>query len=127
MKNNSQIPEHKIATEELIGSVASIQAHEQLKLEDAARESQLQKWSHFTRIAVALVLHVFVIIYLTFFVFLLGTTTVCYFVECSIMESIYGFFSFILIPVLITSLTIIFRFSDTISKVIESFTKTIRQ
>ena len=121
MENNTHTTESAISTERSISSVADPQSP------DEVRERQLQEISHSTRIIVALALHIFIATYLIAFVFLLVTTTVCYFVECSNMENIYEFFSFILIPVLITSLTIIFRFSDTISKIIESFTKTIRQ
>ena len=133
MKNNSQHAEHQteietiVTTEQEIASLASLaspQLHEQLKLEDAIRESVVQKWSHFTRVAVALVLHTFVITYLVAFgYFLLDPIFKWDILEYEKIESTYDLFSITLIPILITSLTIIFRFSNTISKIIEPFAK----
>ena len=125
MKNNSQF-------ESIPYSDEPSEMSDKLKLEDTARESQLQKRSHFTRVTVALALHTFIIIYLVAFGCLLLEPILEPILELIFkwnisgyneIEGIYNFFSITLIPVLITSLTIIFRFSNTINKITESFAK----
>ena len=126
MENNHQDTKTQVAEELSDGTtLGQIQLEDAaIKLKDAVRENIFQKRSRFTRVAVAFVLHTFVIIYLVIFGGLLIYPIFNWdILEYDKIEKIYDFFSFILIPVLVTSLAITFRFSNTIGKITESLTK----
>ncbi len=130
MENNQPDTKTQVAEELSDGAtLGQIQLEDAaIKLKDAVRENKFQKRSRFTRVAVALALHTFIIIYLVAFGYLLLEPILELIFKWNIsgyneIEGIYNFFSITLIPVLITSLAIISRFSNTISKITESFAK----